>query len=256
MYFESHAHYDDERFDEDREFLLKELPSFGVKYVLNVGADVASSQKSVEMAEQFSYVFAAVGVHPHETDQCNDQALRRLEAMAASKKVVAIGEIGLDFYYDNSKRENQRLWFREQLALAKALELPVIIHSRDAAMETFEMIKDSGINQGVIHCYTGSKEMALAYAKLGFMIGIGGMITFKNAKQIVGTVEALPLDKILIETDCPYLSPVPNRGERNDSRNLKYITEKIGIIKNVTHNQVEEETMHNALRVFDIKNNL
>ncbi len=251
MYFESHAHYDDVKFDNDRRELLERLTGDGIGYCINVGADMQSSQNSIAISEQYSYIFATVGVHPHEVHSCNAQTIQDLEAMASHKRVVAIGEIGLDLYYDLSPRNVQRHWFSEQLALASRLKLPVVIHSRDAAEETFNIIKASNIRQGVIHCYSGSAQMAEAYVALGFMIGVGGAVTFKNNRKLVETVERIPLENILIETDSPYLSPVPKRGERNDSTNLIYITEKIASIKDLSTNEVENVTYNNALRLFE-----
>lgn len=251
MYFESHAHYDDKRFDKDREKLLKQLlPESGVETVINIGADMNSSYKSVKLAEKYPYFYAAVGVHPHDAASMSDQDLETLHALSNHRKVVAIGEIGLDFYYDNSPRNLQRFWFQKQLSLAKETNLPVVIHSREAAQECFNMIKSSGVRRGVIHCYSGSAQMALDYIKMGFYIGIGGTLTYQNAKKTVEVVEAIPLEKILLETDSPYLSPVPKRGERNDSRNLVYVAEKIADIKKISHSQVTDITKENANNLF------
>lgn len=251
MYFESHAHYDDKRFDKDREKLLKQLlPESGVETVINIGADMNSSYKSVKLAEKYSYFYAAVGVHPHDAASMSDSDLETLHALSNHRKVVAIGEIGLDFYYDNSPRNLQRFWFQKQLSLAKETNLPVVIHSREAAQECFNIIKSSGVRRGVIHCYSGSAQMALDYIKMGFYIGIGGTLTYQNAKKTVEVVEAIPLEKILLETDSPYLSPVPKRGERNDSRNLVYVAEKIADIKKISHSQVTDITKENANNLF------
>jgi len=217
-YFDSHAHYDDKRFKQDREELLRELlPSCGVSNVINVGCDVKSSEMSIRLAEKYDYIYAAVGVHPHELYDMSSQTIAKLKKLSEHKKVVAIGEIGLDYYYDTHPKELQRFWFRQQLRLAEETNLPVIIHSRDASQETFDIIKASSVRRGSIHCYSGSAQMAQDYVKMGFSIGVGGVVTFSNAKKLVETVAAIPMESILIETDCPYLAPNPNRGKRNDS---------------------------------------
>ena len=250
MYFDSHAHYDDKRFDEDREALLQELPLSGVEYVINSASDMESSLTSIELSEKYDYIYAAVGVHPHEVKNMKESDIEGLRKLSTHKKVVAIGEIGLDFYYDLSERDVQRFWFKKQLELSKELDLPVIIHSREASQETFDIIKQSGVNKGVIHCYSGSAQMALDYVNMGFYIGIGGVITFSNAKKLIEVAEKVPLDKILIETDCPYLSPVPNRGKRNDSRNLLYVVEKLAEVKKMEPSTVSNVTKDNAKMLF------
>ena len=250
-YFESHAHYDDKRFREDREELLRELlPACGVSHIINIGCDVKSSEMSVRMAEKYDYIYAAVGVHPHELYDMSSQTIDKLRKLSEHKKVVAIGEIGLDYYYDTHPREFQRFWFIQQLRLAEETGLPVVIHSREASQDTFDIIERSKVRRGSIHCYSGSAEMAKEYVKMGFHIGVGGVVTFPNAKKLVEVVEAIPLESILIETDCPYLSPVPNRGKRNDSRNLKYVVDKIAEIKGVTPEKVAEITKNNAETLF------
>lgn len=250
MYFESHAHYDDKRFREDREKLIELLPSCGIDYVVNVGCDEKSSKTSIRLAEQYDFFYAAVGVHPHSAEEMSSQTIEELRRLSAHPKVVAIGEIGLDFYYDFSPRELQRFWFRQQLRLAESVNKPVIIHSRDAAQETFDIIQSSNVRTGVIHCYSGSWQMAEEYVKMGFYIGIGGVITFSNAKKLVEVVEHIPLEKILIETDSPYLAPNPNRGKRNDSRNLEFVVQKIAEIKNSTPEYVAKITSDNAKSLF------
>ena len=250
-YFDSHAHYDDKRFKQDREELLRELlPSCGVSNVINVGCDVKSSEMSIRLAEKYDYIYAAVGVHPHELYDMSSQTIAKLKKLSEHKKVVAIGEIGLDYYYDTHPKELQRFWFRQQLRLAEETNLPVIIHSRDASQETFDIIKASSVRRGSIHCYSGSAQMALDYVKMGFSIGVGGVVTFSNAKKLVETVAAIPMESILIETDCPYLAPNPNLGKRNDSTNLKYVVEKIAEIKNLPPETVAEISEKNAKSLF------
>ncbi len=250
MYFESHAHYDDGRFKNDREEILNLLPSCGIDYVINVGCDMKSSRESIKMAEKYDYIYAAVGVHPHNAENMKESDLDEIRQMSNHKKVVAIGEIGLDFYYDNSPRDVQRYWFKRQLEIVKELNKPVIIHSRDASQETFDIIKESGVKKGVIHCYSGSAQMAMDYVKMGFYIGVGGVVTFSNAKKLVEVVETIQLEQILIETDSPYLSPIPNRGKRNDSRNLQFVVEKIAKIKDISPEKVANITKLNAKQLF------
>jgi TatD DNase family protein len=250
MYFESHAHLDDKRFREDREELLGLLPSCGIDYVVNVGCDVKSSKQSIRLAERYDYIFASVGIHPHELYDMSSQTIEELRRLSQHKKVVAIGEIGLDYYYDTHPRELQQFWFRQQLRLAESVNKPVIIHSRDASQETFDIMSASNVRKGVIHCYSGSAPMAVEYTKMGFYIGIGGVVTFPNAKKMVEVVDAVPLEKILIETDSPYLAPAPNRGKRNDPRNLEYIVSKIAEIKNISPENVANITSKNAQNLF------
>lgn len=250
MYFESHAHYDDERFDEDRDILLASFPAEGIETVVNASSDIKSSKASIALSEKYPFFYAAVGVHPHEVENITEADIDELRELSKHPKVVAIGEIGLDYYYDLSPRDLQRHWFKRQLELADELKMPVIIHSRDAAQECFDIIKNSNVRNGVIHCYSGSAEMAEEYIKMGFYIGVGGSLTFKNNKKGVETVERIPIEKILIETDSPYLAPVPYRGKRNDSRLLKYVVERISQIKNIPENDICNITKNNAQNLF------
>lgn len=252
MYFDSHAHYDDERFDEDRAELLEGLTSKGVDYVVNAGANMESSREGIKLAQVYDYIYASVGVHPHDVEEMTDGDLAELRDLAKENKVVAIGEIGLDYYYDLSPRALQRDWFKKQLDLAKEVELPVIIHSRDACQETFDILREKEITDGVIHCFSGSKELAKEYVKRGLFIGIGGAITFKNARKTVEVVESIPLEAILIETDAPYLTPVPHRGKRNESSYLEHVVEKIAEIKNISCEEVARITAENAKKLFRI----
>ncbi|MEF9960256.1 MAG: TatD family hydrolase [Cellulosilyticaceae bacterium] len=252
MYFDSHAHYNDERFDEDRDILLNRIHEEGVEYIINVGADMSSSKESVALAETYRFIYATVGVHPHDVGNMTSEDLETLKEMARHPKVVGIGEIGLDYYYNHSTEEDQIKWFRLQLELAKALNLPVSIHSREASQLTFDMIKESEVKEGVIHCFSGSRELALEYVKRGFYIGIGGSLTFKNARKTVEVVESIPLEQILIETDCPYLTPVPYRGKRNDSSYLPFVIQKIAQIKGISEDEVARITMENTKKLFKI----
>lgn len=257
MFFDSHAHYDDDRFNEDRHELLSKMLQNKVDYIVNAAADINSSNEGIRLSEEYDFIYAAVGVHPHsveELDEVNQgkSILDYLEQLTEHTKVVAIGEIGLDYYYEHSPREIQRIWFQRQMELAKKVDLPIIVHSRDASKETFDMIRESGLNKGVIHCFSGSAEMALEYIKMGFYIGVGGTVTFNNARRSVEVVEQIPLESIVIETDCPYLTPMPHRGKRNDSTYLNHIAQKIADIKNITMEEVAKVTTNNAKNLFSI----
>ncbi|MDR1531414.1 MAG: TatD family hydrolase [Clostridiales bacterium] len=251
MYFESHAHYDDERYDEDRAELLEALPQCGIEFCINVGAGMASSTASAALAKEYGFIYAAVGVHPHEAESLTDGDMAVLRGLCSHPRVVAVGEIGLDFYYDYA-RDPQRLWFRKQLALAGEAGLPVIIHSREADQETYDIVRESGIRRGVVHCFPGSAEMAAQYIRLGFKIGVGGIITFKKARKLAEVVERTALEHILVETDCPYLAPEPRRGQRNDSRCLEFIVNKIAEIKKAAPEEVAEVTLANGRELFGI----
>ncbi|MBQ8639869.1 MAG: TatD family hydrolase [Lachnospiraceae bacterium] len=253
MIFDTHAHYDDDAFDEDREALLASLPQNGVEAVTNVGASLKGCRKSVEMARRYPHVYAAVGVHPDHVNELSEERLEWLEQTAREeKKVVAIGEIGLDYYWDISAHEVQKEWFRRQLKLAEKVGLPVIIHSREAAQDTFDLLKEekAGDIGGVIHCYSGSVEMAREYVKMGFFIGIGGVLTFKNAKVIKAVAADIPLERIVLETDCPYLAPVPYRGKRNCSLYLPHVVETLSEIRGVSPEEVIRITCENAKRLY------
>ncbi|MEF9840023.1 MAG: TatD family hydrolase [Lachnospiraceae bacterium] len=253
MIFESHAHYDDEQFDEDRDELLGCRKKDGVGTIINVGASLKGCQASVLLAEQYKGVYAAVGVHPDEVGDLNEESFSWLKSLFQQKKVVAVGEIGLDYYWDKESRFVQKEWFIQQLKLARELDLPVIIHSREAAADTLEIMKEHGSNlQGVIHCFSYSKEIAQEYINMGFYIGIGGVLTFKNSKKLKEIVKEVSLDRILLETDCPYLAPVPYRGKRNTSANLQFVAEEIANIKEVEYNEVIRRTEINGNQLFRI----
>lgn len=255
MIFESHAHYDDKRYSEDRENVLQSLKNKNVTKVVNIGADIKSSISSISLAEKYDFIYATVGIHPHDVKDIKTNDIEKLKGLASHEKVVAIGEIGLDYYYENSPKEEQKKWFKEQIQLAKEVELPIVIHTREASKDTFDIIEDTKAYElgGVFHCFSGSKEMALKYVEKGFYIGVGGVITYKNARKLIEVVQEISLENILIETDSPYLSPVPNRGKRNDSTNLIYIIEEIAKIKNISKEEVIATTYKNGLKLFNIK---
>ena len=254
MIFETHAHYDDEQFDSGREALLASLPDCGIKRVVNVGASIASTRNSIELAEKYDFIYAAVGVHPSEIEELNEERFNWLRELTKLEKVVAVGEIGLDYYWDKEPevQERQRYWFKRQMELAKEANLPIVVHSRDAAADTLQVMKEVHAEEipGVIHCYSYSPEIAQEFLKMGYYIGVGGVVTFKNAKKLKETVEQIPLERILLETDCPYMAPEPYRGKRNDSRYIPYIVEKIAELKQVSIEEVEEITWRNAMNLY------
>jgi TatD DNase family protein len=254
MIFETHAHYDDAQFNEDRDAVIASLPSKGVGRVINVGSSIETSKTTLALAEKYDYVYAAVGVHPSDIACLNDRTFEWLRNQAEWDKTVAIGEIGLDYYWDKEPevQVNQRYWFVQQMKLAKETGLPVIIHSRDAAEDTMKLMKSVNALEipGVVHCYSYSAEMAAEFVKMGYFIGVGGVVTFKNARKLKETVEAIPLKHILLETDCPYMAPEPHRGTRNDSTNIPYVVTQIAQIKNISEQEVMEVTWENAMNLF------
>nr|WP_294468163.1 TatD family hydrolase [uncultured Sellimonas sp.] len=251
MIFDTHAHYDDEQFDEDRGELLGGMADAGVGTIVEIGASMESSRNAVRLAEQYPFIYAAVGVHPDNVGELNEETFEELKTMCGHEKVVAVGEIGLDYHWDTEPREVQKHWFIRQLQLAREMGLPVNIHSRDAAEDTMTIMKEYGRGLGgIIHCFSYSLEMAQEYVKMGFSIGVGGVVTFKNGRKLKEIVANLPLEKIVLETDCPYMAPEPNRGKRNDSRNIHYVAEKIAELKNVTKEKVIEQTENNAKLIY------
>ncbi|NLL38669.1 MAG: TatD family hydrolase [Clostridiales bacterium] len=252
MYFDTHAHYDDEKFDNDRYEILDLLPENGVELVVNAASDLVSAEKSIILAARYDYIYAAVGVHPHEAKTFDLNTISKLRELSRHKKVVAIGEIGLDYHYDYSPREEQRRALYAQMELAQELGMPVIIHNRKAHEDIMKAIKAFPGVKGVFHCYSGSLEMAREIIDLGWYISFTGSITFKNAKRAPEIVAWLPEDRIMIETDCPYLTPVPKRGERNDSRNLPLIASAVGRIRGITSEEAARLTLENGRRFFGI----
>ncbi len=254
MIFETHAHYDDERFAEDRDTLLASMPERGIGRIINVGSTLVSTKETLAIAQNYPYVYAAVGVHPSEIGDLNEEMFAWLKEQTRQEKTVAVGEIGLDYYWDKEPevQKAQRYWFKRQMELAREETLPVIIHSRDAAEDTMRLMQEIHAEEipGVIHCYSYSKEMALEFVKMGYRIGVGGVVTFKNARKLKETVEAVPMEAILLETDCPYMAPEPHRGTRNDSSNIPYVVNTIAQIKGISTDEVEQITWENAMRLF------
>lgn len=254
MLFDSHAHLDDEAFDEDRDSLIKDIFDSGVAFIVNPGADMASSKAAVELSEKYERMYAAVGIHPHDSKDFSDEVLREIEELAAHGKVVAIGEIGLDYYYDFSKKEEQIPAFRKQLRLARKLNMPVIIHDRDAHKDVFEILcEENAFDTGVVmHCFSGSAEMAAEYIKKGAYISLAGPVTFKNGKKAKEVAKEVPIDRLLIETDSPYLTPHPFRGKRNDSSKVRFVAEEIARVREESFDYIAKKTLQNARKFFRI----
>ncbi len=253
MIFDTHAHYDDKQFDMDREMLLASMPESGVGTIVNASATVDSWKAVLELTEQYPFVYGMLGVHPDEVGALNEERFQEMEQLLDREKVVAIGEIGLDYYWDNESHDLQKQWFVRQLELARKKQLPVNIHSREAAADTMEILKNHGQGMNVIiHCYSYSREMAEEYVKMGYLLGIGGVVTFKNARKLKEVVQAIPLSHIVLETDCPYLAPEPNRGKRNSSVNLHEVAEAIGALKGITAEEVIRITEENARQFYQI----
>lgn len=254
MIFDSHAHYDDKAFDDDRDIILSSLKDNNIGYVANIGADMESTAKAVELSEKYPFIYAVAGIHPSSAEECTQDNLRKLEEISLNKKVVAIGETGLDYHYDNADIKQQKECFEAQMDLARRTKLPLVIHSRDAAKDTLDIMKSAGAADigGVVHCFSYGKEMAREYLDMGFYIGIGGVLTFSNAKKLKEVTEYIPLDRILLETDCPYLSPEPNRGKRNSSLNLPYVVKAVAGIKGISEQEAISATCGNALKMYGI----
>ena len=253
MIFDTHAHYDDDAFDEDRDTLLGEIFSSGICCITDVGASVKSSKSAVALSKKWPQIYAAVGVHPDSTADMTEEDIETLRSLAQEKKVVAIGEIGLDYYWDKEGHDLQKHCFIRQLDLAREMNKPVMIHSREAAADTMEIMKEHGKGlKGVIHCYSYSLEMAREYVKMGYYIGVGGVVTFKNSKKLKEIVEEIPLESIVLETDCPYLAPTTFRGKRNSSLYLPYVVEAIAELKGISAEQVIEQTEKNARNLYQL----
>lgn len=251
---DSHAHLDDKRFDNDREELIKSLYENDIETVLNLGSDLNSSRTSVKLADEYSFIYAAVGCHPHDSKYMNEDIMNEFREMAKNKNVIGIGEIGLDYYYDNSDRETQKMWFREQIRLSKELDLPYIVHDRDAHEDVFRIMKEEHFSgtRGILHCYSGSAEMVREFIKLGFYISLGGPVTFKKSKTPKLVAKEVPIDRLLIETDCPYLTPEPFRGKRNEPKYVTYVAEEIAKIRGVHVSEIAEKTKSNFNDLFNL----
>ncbi|MCL1858173.1 MAG: TatD family hydrolase [Oscillospiraceae bacterium] len=253
MLIDVHAHYDDRRYNSDRDEVIKKVRQNGVDRIINSGSSIKSSRTSADLANKYDFIYATIGVHPHETERTPDNTLDILANLLKNKKVLAIGEIGLDFFHDFSDRDAQRLWFKKQMDFAQDIKYPVVIHDRDAHGECLDMIKKyRGLINGLFHCFAGSVEMAKELIKSGYMMSFGGVVTFTNARTCREVIKEVPIDYIMLETDCPYLTPHPYRGERNDSGYLFLVAQKIAEIKNITAEEVILKTGENAKRCFGI----
>lgn len=246
---DSHAHYDDSSFDADREDVLRELFSGEICKIVNIGCSVKSSYSSVKLAEEYAGIYAAVGLHPDAADEID--RIEEIRRLCGNKKVVAVGEIGLDYHYEGHSRDIQKKAFEEQLKLAAELDMPVVIHSRDAWEDTMELLRKYS-PKGVMHCFSGSAEIAREIVGMGMYVGFTGVVTFKNAKKALKALEAVPLDRLLVETDCPYMAPEPNRGKRNYSGYLPYTVAAMAAVKGVSPDEMAEITAENAERLFNI----
>ena len=252
--FDTHAHYDSGAFNADRDGVLAALPAAGVTLVVNPGCDLESSRQAVALAERFPHVYAAVGIHPSDCGGCGETEFEELKALCRHEKVVAIGEIGLDYYWqDNPPREFQQMVFRRQIELALALDLPIIVHDREAHGDSLALVLEYPALRGVFHCFSGSPEMAEALIKRGWYLGIDGPITYKNARKALEVIDWLPMDRIMIETDSPYLTPEPFRGKRNDSGKVHLVAEQIARVKGMDPEEVARITLENGKRFFKIE---
>lgn len=249
--FDTHAHYDDSRFDEDRDELLSSLCSKGVTNIINCGCDYKSCLTTLELAEKYDFVYAALGVHAHEAEEATEEDFRKIKELYSHKKVVAVGEIGLDYHYDFSLRERQIEVFERQIILAKELNLPIIVHDRESHEDTMKLLKKYR-PKGVVHCFSGSVEMAKEIVKLGMYIGLGGAVTFKNARKPLEVAEYLPMEYLLLETDAPYMTPVPFRGQRCDSSHIAYTAEKIAEVKGMDTQELIDICNENSKSLFGI----
>ena len=252
MIIDTHAHYDDKAFDEDRAELLQCMQGAGIGRIVNIGSSLGACKRTIQLMEQYDFVYGALGIHPTDSGELTESDIEWIWENCALEKCVAVGEIGLDYYWDEPDRAIQKKWFVRQLALAKEVKLPVVIHSRDAAQDTVDLMKaenawDLG---GVVHCYSYSRELAKTFLDMGFYFGIGGVVTFNNGRKLKEVVEYLPLDRMVLETDSPYLAPVPFRGKRNDSRKLTHVVEQIATIKDLTPEEIIQTTTQNAYNLY------
>ena len=252
MIFDTHAHYDDEAFDEDRHELLSAMREQGIEKIVNIGASLRSNEQTLELVKQYDFMMAAFGVHPNDADKLNEENFKRIEELCKMDKCVAVGEIGLDYYWPEPDPALQKPWFERQMDLARRIGKPIVVHSRDAAQDTYDMMKAANARDigGVVHCFSYSKEMAKLFMDMGFYIGIGGVVTFKNSKKLKEVVEYMPLDYLVLETDCPYLAPVPFRGKRNSSLLLPHVIDEISEIKGISREVVEQTTWDNAHKLY------
>lgn len=254
MIFDTHAHYDDEQYDNDRDELLSRMKDAGIGNIVNVGANMKSSHSSIGLAHKYDFIYAAVGVHPSDCEELDEKKLEELRLLSRDDRCVAIGEIGLDYHWPDPAPEIQKKWFVRQLDLARSEHKIVIIHSRDAAKDTVDILAAEGAGDigGVVHCFSYSAEVALECVRMGFYIGVGGVLTFKNGRKMKEVVERVPIERIILETDCPYLAPTPHRGERNSSEYLPLVVEAMAAIKGISPEDVMDITEHNAKSMYGL----
>lgn len=252
MIIDTHAHYDDKAFEEDRAEVLESMAGEGIGRIVNIGSGLGACKRTIQLMEQYDFIYGALGIHPTDSGELTESDIEWLKEQSALEKCVAVGEIGLDYYWDEPDREIQKKWFVRQLELAKEVKLPVVIHSRDAAQDTVDIMKAEQAQEigGVVHCYSYSRELAKTFLDMGFYFGIGGVVTFNNGRKLKEVVEYLPMDRIVLETDSPYLAPVPFRGKRNDSRKLSYVVEQIANIKGISPEEVQQTTTQNAYNLY------
>lgn len=252
MIIDTHAHYDDEAFEEDREALLDSMQAAGIGRIVNIGSSLAACRRTLGLMEKYDFIYGALGVHPCDSEQLTEEDIAWIRQQSAHEKCVAIGEIGLDYYWDEPDREIQKKWFVRQLQLAREVKLPVCIHSREAAQDTVDIMKAEHAEEigGVVHCYSYSRELAKTFLNMGYYFGIGGIVTFKNARKLKEVVDYVPLERLVLETDSPYLTPDPFRGKRNDSTKLLYVVDMIAQIKGITAEEVMEITCKNAYGLY------
>lgn len=255
MLIDSHTHLTDERFEEDRYDILDTLNESGVELILNPSCNLKESKLAIELSEKYSYVYAAIGFYPSDLDDMNYDKLEELKKLASHDKVIAIGEIGLDYHWDDTEKEWQKKWFREQIRLAQKLDLPYIIHDRDAHGDVLKIVMEEkkANTRGILHCYSGSVELAKEFIKLGFLISIAGPVTFKNSKTVKKVASEIPLENLLIETDAPYLTPEPFRGKRNEPKYVRYTAEQIALLKGISYDRVADQTAENFRKFFNIQ---
>ena len=252
MIIDTHAHYDDKAFDEDRDQLLAGMQQAGISRIVNIGSSLDACKRTLELMDKYDFIYGAIGVHPCDSDELTEESLSWIRQVSSHEKCVAIGEIGLDYYWDEPDREIQKKWFIRQMDIARELNLPVVIHSRDAAKETIDIMQAQRAHElgGVVHCYSYSKELARTFLDMGFYFGIGGVVTFSNGKKLKEALEYIPMDRIVTETDSPYLAPVPFRGKRNDSTKLPYVIEEIAAVKNMGVDEVMQICKENAYQLY------
>ncbi len=251
--YDTHAHLNDTRFNDDRDAVIEKIRNSGVGLVNNIAFDISSSLDSIELAEKYDFIYATVGVHPSDVNQMTDQDIQTLKKLASHPKVVAIGETGLDYHYNDADPEKQKFWLRAQLDLAKELGMPVVIHDRDSKGECIAILKEKQITNGVVHCFSGSAETAKELVKMGLYISFTGVITFKNARRAIEALSVIPIERLFIETDCPYMAPEPFRGQRNDSSMVYRVAEKIAEVKGMPVEDVIRITRENGMKFFGIR---